>query len=281
MTPVSSSRSWDHEVLAVAHHLVGEDLAVMAGGVRGHFDTVQTPPDEPGDALVSAPQDLHGVTVLDGIGDGVRVLAADLGEGLVRLGAIAVDAEDVTRLLVDRVAGGAHVAHHGMPVLHGHAGVACRESYRGGHGDDLGVVPEAGAARLLGVHGVLDAEALEEPFGGGLRAGILRRDQTAAEQQHAALDARYIGSLGGSFAHGHPHGRWQPEYSACKCLLLQITDAYSLPNGDKETLPEPPARGGARRFRVWRRTSERQYTGPRRDDMSATVESCEEPWSNR
>ena len=174
-----------HEVLVVAQGLVREDLAVVAGGVRGDLDAVEAPADETGHAVVGAPQDLEGVLVLHRGGDAVVVLAADLGQHLVGLGAVARDVEDVARLLVDRVAGGAEVAHHGVLVVDHDAGVARGDADGGLDRHEVGVVAEAGAAGLRRIDRVLDAEALEEPLGGRLDARVLGADQAAAEERDA------------------------------------------------------------------------------------------------
>ena len=193
-----------HEVLVVAERLVGEDLAVVAGGVGGDLDAVEAAPDELGDAVVGAPQDLEGVLVLHGGGDAVVVLAADLAEHLVGLRAVAGDVEDVARLLVDRVAGGAEVAHHRVLVVDDDAGVARGDADSGLDRHEVGVVAEAGAAGLRRVDRVLDAEALEEPLGGRLDAGVLGGDEAAAEQRDAPVDARHVGSRCEPFSHGPP-----------------------------------------------------------------------------
>ena len=195
-----------HEVLVVAEGLVGEHLAVVAGGVRGDLDAVEATADEPRHAVVGAPEDLEGVLVLHRTGHAVVVLAADLAEHRVRLGPVLGHIEDVARLLVDRIAGGAEVAHHRVLVIDHDAGVARGDADGGLDGHEVGVVAEAGATGLIRVDRVLDAEALEEPLGGRLDAGVLGRDQAAAEQRDALLGARHVGSLCESFGHGHPRG---------------------------------------------------------------------------
>ena len=184
----------DHEVLAVADDLVGEDLAVVAGRVRGDLDAVEAPPDEIRDATRGRSRGSPWC----GCGGSAPATSSvysrpTLGQHLVGLGAVLGHRQDVARLLVDGVAGRAEVAHHGVAVLDGDAGVARRQGDRGGHRHELGVVAEAGAAGLLGVDGVLDAEALEEPLGGRLGAGVLGRDQAAAKEQHAAGHGRDVG----------------------------------------------------------------------------------------
>ena len=193
-----------HEVLVVAEGLVGEDLAVVAGGVRRDLDAVEAAADEAGDAVVGAPEDLEGVLVLDRAGDAVVVLAADLAEHLVGLVAVLGHVEDVARLLVDRVAGGAEVAHHGVLVVDDDAGVARGDADGGLDRHEVGVVAQAGAAGLVGIDRVLDAETLEEPLGGRLDARVLGRDQAAAEQRDALLGARHVGGLCEVLGHGHP-----------------------------------------------------------------------------
>ena len=115
------------------------------------------------------------MTVLYGAGNAVVVNAPDMGEDGVRLRAGLGNVQDVPCLLVDRVASGAHVGRHGVFSCHGDAGVARRDGDRGFDRHHVRVVAEACAARLFGIHDVLDVETLEEPLGRRLDAGILGR----------------------------------------------------------------------------------------------------------
>ncbi len=184
-----------HEVLIVAQGLVGEDLAVVAGGVRGDLDAVEAPSHELGDRVVRPPEDVEGVLVLHGAGHHVVVATAHLAEHLVRGPAVLLDLEDVARLLVDCIAGGAHIADHGVPVVDPNTGVARREADSGLDGYEVRVVAESCAARLLGVDRVLDVESLEEPLGRRFDFRILARDEAAAEQHHPAVGSGYIGDF--------------------------------------------------------------------------------------